>query len=86
MQESTIPLITAITMLGIITLLFFVNEFFRKYKVVKKWKQRKRKNNYILFKVQISSINEPEHIYKDRLAEAEKRWNDMLNNKTTNKK
>ena len=43
MQESTIPLITAITMLGIITLLFFVNEFFRKYKVVKKRNPRKRK-------------------------------------------
>lgn len=38
MQESTIPLITAITILGIITLLFFVNEFFRKYKIIKKTK------------------------------------------------
>ena len=44
MQESTIPLITAITILGIITLLFFVNEFFRKYKVVKKRKPSKRKH------------------------------------------
>ena len=43
MQESTIPLLTAITILGIITLLFFVNEFFRKYKVVKKRKLRRRK-------------------------------------------
>ena len=43
MQESTTPLIAAITILGIITLLFFVNEFFRKYKVVKKRKSRKRK-------------------------------------------
>ena len=44
MQESTIPLITAITILGIIALLFFVNDFFRKYKIVKKRKQRKRKS------------------------------------------
>ena len=43
MQESIIPLITAITMLGIIALLFFVNEFFRKYKIVKKRKPSKRK-------------------------------------------
>ena len=86
MQESIIPLLTSTMILGIITLLFFVNEFFRKYKIVKKRKPRKRKNNYMLFKVPISSINEPEHIYKARLAEAEKRWNDMLNNKTTNKK
>ena len=43
MENSTIPLITAITILGIITLLFFVNEFFRKYKIVKKRKPRKRK-------------------------------------------
>jgi len=43
MQDSTIPLITAITVLGIITLLFFVNEFFRKYKIVKKRNRRKRK-------------------------------------------
>lgn len=43
MQESIIPLLTAITILGIITLLFFVNEFFRKYKVVKKRKPRRRK-------------------------------------------
>ena len=43
MQESTIPLLTAITILGIITLLFFVNEFFRKYKVVKKRNPRKMK-------------------------------------------
>lgn len=43
MQESTIPLITAITTLGVITLLFFVNEFFRKYKIVKKRKPRNRK-------------------------------------------
>ena len=43
MENSTIPLITAITMLGIITLLFFINEFFRKYKIVKKRKSRKRK-------------------------------------------
>ena len=43
MQESTIPLLTAITILGIMTLLFFINEFFRKYKVVKKRKTRKRK-------------------------------------------
>ena len=43
MQNSTIPLITAITMLCIITLLFFVNDFFRKYKIVKKRKPRKRK-------------------------------------------
>jgi len=44
MENSTIPLITAITILGIITLLFFVNEFFRKYKIVKKQKSRKRKS------------------------------------------
>ena len=43
MENSTIPILTAITMLGIITLLFFVNEFFRKYKIVKKRKPRKRK-------------------------------------------
>ena len=43
MQESTTPLITAITILCVITLLFFVNEFFRKYKIVKKQKTRKRK-------------------------------------------
>ena len=43
MQESTIPLLTAITILGIMTLLFFINEFFRKYKIVKKRKPRKRK-------------------------------------------
>ena len=43
MQESIIPLIIAITILGIMTLLFFINEFFRKYKIVKKIKPRKRK-------------------------------------------
>ena len=43
MQESTIPLIAAITILCVITLIFFVNEFFRKYKVVKKRKPRKMK-------------------------------------------
>ena len=43
MQESTIPLLTAITILGIITLLFFVNEFFRKYMIVKKLKPRKQR-------------------------------------------
>ena len=43
MENSTIPLLTAITILGIITLLFFVNEFFRKYKIVKKQKPRKIK-------------------------------------------
>ena len=43
MQESTTPLITAITILCVITLLFFVNEFFRKYKIVKKCKPSKRK-------------------------------------------
>ena len=43
MENSTVPLITAITILGIITLLFFVNEFFRKYKIAKKRKPRKRK-------------------------------------------
>lgn len=43
MENSATPLITAITMLCIITLLFFINEFFRKYKIVKKRKPRKRK-------------------------------------------
>lgn len=43
MQYTTLPLITVITILGIITLLFFVNDFFRKYKIVKKKKPRKRK-------------------------------------------
>ena len=43
MENSTIPLITAITILGIMTLIFFINEFFRKYKIVKKRKPRKRK-------------------------------------------
>ena len=43
MENSTVPLITAITILGIITLLFFVNEFFRRYKVVKKRKLRRRR-------------------------------------------
>lgn len=43
MQESIIPLLTSTMILGIITLLFFVNEFFRKYKIVKKRKPRKRK-------------------------------------------
>ena len=43
MQESIIPLIIAITIVGIMTLLFFINEFFRKYKIVKKRKPRKRK-------------------------------------------
>ena len=43
MENSAIPLITAITILGIMTLLFFINEFFRKYKIVKKRKPRKRK-------------------------------------------
>lgn len=42
-MNEYIPLITAIAILGIITLLFFVNEFFRKYKVVKKMNPRKRK-------------------------------------------
>ena len=44
MENSTVPLIAAITILGIIALLFFVNEFFRKYKIVKKRKPRKRKH------------------------------------------
>jgi len=43
MQESIITLLTSTMILGIITLLFFVNEFFRKYKIVKKRKPRKRK-------------------------------------------
>ena len=79
MENSLIPLITAITILGIITLLFFVNEFFRKYKVVKKIKPWKRGKDCILFDI---PINEPEYIYRVRLTEAERRWNDILNNKT----
>ena len=80
MQESIIPLLTAITILGIITLLFFVNNFFRKYKIVKKCNPRKRKKDCILLDI---PINEPEHIYRARSTEAERRWNDILKNKET---
>lgn len=44
MQESITPLLVAITILGTITLSFFVNEFFRKYKIVRKLKPSKRKH------------------------------------------
>ena len=58
MENSTIPLLTAITILGIIMLLFFINEFFRKYKVVKKRKPRKRKVYKTPRKLTTEELNE----------------------------
>lgn len=65
MENSTIPLLTAITILGIITLLFFVNEFFRKYKVVKKQKSREQEHVQHPANIMLGNIS-----YASRVANA----------------